>query len=284
MQLDQLWDYNDPAETEARFRALLPEAENTPAIYAELLTQIARAQGLQRLFAAAHQTLDEAYRLLTPEMKRAQARYLLERGRVFNSSGHADQAKPLFIEAWELAQAAGEDVLAVDAAHMIAIVESGHAAVEWNKTAVAYAEASPNPAARRWLGSLYNNLGWIYHGMAQYETALDYFHKALQFRQTQHDIEAVRIAQWCVARTLRSLGRIEEALAIQQVLLAEHEAAGATDAYVFEELGECLLALNRPEEARDYFAQAYPILAADPWFQANEAERLRRIRQLGESA
>src|SRR5262245_53476156 len=60
---DQLWDYDDPAASEQRFRVLLLRiAAGTPA-YLELVTQIARAQGLQRDFEAAHSTVrggDEA--------------------------------------------------------------------------------------------------------------------------------------------------------------------------------------------------------------------------------
>jgi hypothetical protein len=50
-------------------------------------------------------------------------RYLLERGRVFNSTGHRLEASPLFREAWELASAAGQDFYAASAAHMLVISE-----------------------------------------------------------------------------------------------------------------------------------------------------------------
>jgi len=43
---DSLWDFAQPAETETKFRALLPEIESNPSEHAQLLTQIARAQGL----------------------------------------------------------------------------------------------------------------------------------------------------------------------------------------------------------------------------------------------
>ena len=54
---DALWDYEQPAKTEVAFRALLSQAEasGNPSYYIELLTQIARTQGLQRDFAAAAQ-------------------------------------------------------------------------------------------------------------------------------------------------------------------------------------------------------------------------------------
>ena len=53
---DSLWDYAQPDQTEIKFRAILLQIpEDDPALL-ELLTQIARAQGLQHKFEKAHQT------------------------------------------------------------------------------------------------------------------------------------------------------------------------------------------------------------------------------------
>ena len=70
-----------------------------------------------------------------------------------------------------------------------------------------------------------------------------------------------------------------EALEIQKRLLAEAQAAGQPDGYIFEEMGECLIALHRPAEARPYFAVAYEMLSKDPWLTRDEPERLERIRK-----
>lgn len=104
---DSLWDYDHPAETGQKFRALLDTAKESgdTSYYAQLLTQIARTQGLQRKFGDAHRTLDEVQSLLKGNLVRGRAhiRCLLERGRAFNSSKHPDQARPLLLEAWEMA-------------------------------------------------------------------------------------------------------------------------------------------------------------------------------------
>ena len=76
---DALWDYDRPAETETRFRDLLPAAERNPDVKMQLLTQIARAQGLQRRFEDAHATLEEVETGLPPGALRPRIRYLLER-------------------------------------------------------------------------------------------------------------------------------------------------------------------------------------------------------------
>ncbi|MBD3162635.1 MAG: hypothetical protein GF346_09720, partial [Candidatus Eisenbacteria bacterium] len=64
-EFDKLWDYNDPATTEERFRDLLPQAYEggDTSLLVQLLTQVARAQGLQRKFDDAHATLDRAQEL-----------------------------------------------------------------------------------------------------------------------------------------------------------------------------------------------------------------------------
>jgi tetratricopeptide (TPR) repeat protein len=280
---DRLWDYDHPDSTEQRFREILPaaRASQDAGYLVQLLTQLARCQGLQRRFPEAHATLDEAEAHLRADLVRARVRYLLERGRVYNSSGDPDQARPLFQDGWDLARFGSEDALAVDAAHMLAIVDSGSAAIEWNRRAMSLAESSSDPKARKWLGSLYNNLGWTYHDQGDYAVALDLFEKAYDLRVEQKQPKETRIARWCVARTLRSLGRTDEALRIQQELAKEWEAAGEEDGYVFEELGECLLALGRQEEARPDFARAYELLSKDPWLQEKEGPRLRRLAELG---
>ncbi len=91
----------------------------------------------------------------------------------------------------------------------------------------------------------------------------------------------MRIATWCVARTLRSLSRVEEALSKQLALKAEFESTGETDGYVFEEIGECLFALKREDEARPYFAEAYEVLSQDDRLVEQEPDRIARLKKLG---
>lgn len=280
-RLLDLWDFNDPAASEARFveAESLGRSQGEEAYAWEARTQVARALGLQRRFEEALAALDEVqpHLDLSPKVK---IRYLLERGRVLNSSGSPEEAAHPFQEAFEVAQAAGEEFFAVDAAHMMGIVTSGDDSIDWNLKALEMARAAQDPAARNWRGSLLNNLGWTYHGQSRYDEALALFEEALAFRIEQGKPDPVRIAKWCVARCKRSLGRIEEALAEQRALSLEAEAAGQPDGYGQEEIAECLLTLCRAEEAKPYFARAHELLSADPWFVANEKERLARMEGL----
>jgi tetratricopeptide (TPR) repeat protein len=284
VDFDSLWNFNAPDSTEAAFRAIVPAARSggDRDYLAQLLTQIARAEGLQMKFDAAGKTLDEAEALITDGMEVARVRLLLERGRVMNSSKQREKALPFFERAWDLARSVRAEGYAVDAAHMLGIVSPGDSGIAWNRKAIEAAEGSKDPKARKWLGSLYNNLGWSYHGREEYATALELFQKALAARNEAGRQGEVLIARWCVARALRSLGRSEEALAIQRSLLGDHRAAGTQDGYVEEELAECLLSLDRAEEAQPHFAAAFETLSRDPWLVRDETERLERLRRLGE--
>lgn len=274
---DSLWDYSDPEATAIKFGELLPaaEASGDKSYYAQLLTQLARTQSLQRKFDEAHAVLDTARRAMDGQsLPVAEIRYLLERGRTFNSAGEKERAARLFEEAYQKSAAQGEDFYAIDAAHMLGIAADPQDRLSWNLKAADLAEKSDD---KGWLGSLYNNIGWTYHSQKEYTTALSYFEKLLDLRRTQQDERGAFIARWSIARTYRSLQRIDEALALQRALLEEGRPPSG---YVFEELAECLA--QRNEDAREYFRKAYDILSKDPWLQAEEAPRLQRLKDLSE--
>ena len=280
-EFDSLWDYSHPDQTEEKFREILFQiSENDPA-YLELLTQIARAQGLQRKFDRAHQTLAQVEKRLSEYASRPKLRYLLERGRVYNSSGNPVHARPFFEQALNLAKQINEDFYAVDAIHMLAIVAPPDHALALNLEAIQTAEASSQEKAQNWLGSLYNNTGWAYHDLGDYATALEIFEKGEAWQRSKERVKETRIAMWTVARTLRSLNRLEEALSKQLALKAELDSTGEEDGYASEEIGECLVLLNRAEEARQYFAQAYQVLSQDEWLMEQEPNRLARLKELG---
>jgi tetratricopeptide (TPR) repeat protein len=279
-----LWDYDHPEATEARFRGLLgSKAAEEPAFRLEVETQLARTFSLRAKFEEAHRILDGVEQgLRGQDVPRVRVRYLLERGRCFNSDKAPARALPLFREAWDVARAAKLDGLAVDAAHMVAIAEADPKAQErWNREAIAYAEASPDPEAKRWLGSLLNNLAWALHDGGRPEEALALFEKGLAWHRERKTGEGEFIARYMVARCQRTLGRHEEALAGQQALLADRALAAAEpDGYVEEEIAENLLALGRKAEARPHFARAHALLAKDVWLGRNEPARLARLAEL----
>lgn len=276
---DTLIDFDDPLASEENLRELLDGAEGPYRL--EVLTQIARAQGLQGRFDAAHKTLDGVEAEVASAGPRVRVYYLLERGRAFNSADEPDKATPLFVEAFELAQGADLIGLAIDAAHMVAIAKQGTPEeLAWGLKGLALAEASDDPDARSWLGPLYNNLGWTYHDAGQFPEALDLFQKGLAVRRSQDDDDAIFLARWAVARCLRSLGRYDKALGIQEQLESETARRGEPDGFVFEEIAELHLVKGDDAAAREWFAKALPLLEEDKWLREDEPERLQRIRDI----
>src|SRR5262245_35692426 len=279
---DDWWNYGDPAATETKFRALLPKAEaaGNADYLAQLWTQIARTHSLRGNFDQAHEILDRVEKSLKADMKTARVRYLLERGRTFNSAKKPAEAKPLFLRAWDIARSEGLDGHACDAAHMVAIVETGDAILEWNRKALALAESSKDKTAIRWVGALCQNIGWTLHQQGKYDEAMRFFDKGLAWWTERKKDGQVRIFRWFKARTLRSMGKPEEALSAQRALLDAYKEAGDEDGFVHEEIAECLTALKKPDEAKPHFAKAYALLEKDPELVA-DPKRLERLRTLG---
>lgn len=282
---DKLWDYGNPAETEKKFREIRRQMaegkwQKENSYLLELETQIARTLGLQMKFEEAHKVLDEVMKKIEPTQYTVRVRYMLERGRAYNSSGEKEKAKEIFESCYHQAKKYKLDEYAVDAAHMMGIVEKGNESLKWNEIAIKDAEESKDEKAKRWLGSLLNNTGWTYHDMKEYERALTLFEKALEFRKEQKKDSEIRIMKWCVARCLRSMNKIDESLKMQRELLKEFEEVKKEDGFVYEEIGECLLMLGKENESKTYFKKAYEHLSKDIWLQKNEMERLARLERL----
>jgi tetratricopeptide (TPR) repeat protein len=262
MDIRSLWDFDDLAASEARFRRLLADAQGDDAL--SLRTQIARTHSLRRQFAEAHAELDAMLPALDAAGAEPRVRHLLERGRTLRSAGERQHALPLFAQAVDRARAARLDELMVDAMHMRALVEPDTAdQLAWNDRALAAALASDEPNARAWEGSLANNIGMSLHGVGRFDEALASFRQALAARERDGKPRQVRIAQWMVAWTLRAMKRHPEALALQQRLEQEWAAAGEVDGWVYAELGENLALLGREAEAGPWFSRAIDALAND---------------------
>jgi tetratricopeptide (TPR) repeat protein len=209
---------------------------------AEVVTQLARVEALRGDFERCERLLEEAEGLAGSNDV-AKMRIDLERGRKLRSSGDGPAALPLFEAAFERAGACGQWFLAGDAAHMAAIADD-RVAVEWTERGLDLAAAEPDAAY--WAGPLLNNLGWHYFGRGEYESALKEFERALAARERDPDRPAeIEIARYCVGRTLRALGRADEAAPLVEQCVANSEP----DVYFHEELAEIYGALGRDEEA-----------------------------------
>jgi tetratricopeptide (TPR) repeat protein len=185
-RLRPLWDFDDLDASERRFREQL-RLETTDAGRAEVLTQLARVEGLRGSFEACAKLLDEAEPLAGNDAA-ANIRCELERGRMYRSSGDPEAAFPLFKDAFARAVEADERYLAGDAAHMCAIsVDDLALQEEWTQRGLD--EGEPY-----WAGPLYNNLGVAYSEAGDRERALELFEVALEARL--RDPENPQAIEW----------------------------------------------------------------------------------------
>lgn len=175
-RLRPLWDFDDFDASERRLREQL-ECEADDAGRAEVLTQLARVEGLRDAFDAGDRLLDEAAELGAGSPVVA-VRVLLERGRLRNSGGEPDRALPLFEAAYEGALAAGQGFIAGDAAHMAAIAGDTPG---WTRRGLDLAERDPDAAY--WAGTLFNNLGWWHQQRGEHDEAVAAFEQALAARE-----------------------------------------------------------------------------------------------------
>ncbi|HEX5825913.1 MAG TPA: tetratricopeptide repeat protein [Candidatus Limnocylindrales bacterium] len=258
-----LWDFNDPAGSEARFRQALSAAHGDDALV--LRTQLARAIGLRGEPGLARAELEAIRPLVERAGAEALARWHLELGRTWVSAvtAPADRtpdavaaAATAYGRAFGIARDAGLDGLAIDAVHMQAIVASEPAEqLAWNERGLALSLASSDPAARRWEASLRNNAGMALHELGRHEEALASFRAALALRERMGDAGNTAVARWMVAWELRTLGQTDEALEIQLGLERELDAAGTPDPFVFRELAALYRERGDEQRAARYDAR-----------------------------
>jgi tetratricopeptide (TPR) repeat protein len=276
-RLRPLWDFDDLDATEERLRAQL-EIETLDDGRAEVLTQLARIEGLRGELERADALADEAAPLA--ESAVARARLALERGRIRRSSGNREAARPLFESAYAGALEAQQYFMAADAAHMVALVMPDHPGViKWTQRGLELAET--HSTAAYWAGPLLNNLGWELYEADDFEGALDAFERALAVREQEPDKSGpIEIARYSVGKTLRALGRSDEAVPLLERAVAWATEQGAPDGWFHEELAEEYAASGRPDDAKKQALLAIPLLEHDDPSLADDGERASRLRAL----
>jgi len=269
-RLRSLWDFDDLDGTEQRLDEQLDREGSEPG-RAEVLTQLARVEGLRGNVAASEGLLQQA-EALAGSSDVARARIDLERGRALRSSGDVAASLPLFESAFASASAARAEFIAVDAAHMAALAAGDpDGFIAWTQRGIDLAQSS---GVFYWLGPLYNNLGWEQYEAGEFAAALSSFERALEARKEEPEKPAeIEIARYAVGKTLRALGRPDGAAA----LLEQCTENGEPDSYFHEELAENYALLGRSADARQQAKVALSLLGD------GEAERASRLRMLARS-
>lgn len=255
VDLDALWDFARPDVSERRLRDALARAAGDDALV--LRTQIARTHSLRGQFEAAQRELDALEPLLAGAGAAPRVHAWLERGRTLRSAGRAAEAEPLFQRAFDLADRERLEFLAADALHMLALVQmTPEARIAVGRRVVAYAQNAQDPRARRWDAAALNNIGVTLNQAGRHAEALPVLREALAAYQRAGRPHNVRLARWMVAHTLRQLGQLDEALAMQRALEADWAAAGGADPHVFDEIAAIHAARGDVDRAAHYRALA----------------------------
>lgn len=243
--IDRLWDFADPAGSEARFRAAADDPATPDHLQAILATQLARAIGIQGRIDEALELLDaievgagvevgaetgvevvaeaaaagEAGTRAGASAERAEvaSRIDLERGRVLAAAARREEAVAALTRGVREGVAAGSTFLVLDGLHMLALHDVGHEA-EWVEQGLEVLAGERDPRVLRWSVALHHNLGWTLHDTAQPQAALEQFELAVAAADRFGTHEQQHVTRWSVGRALRSLGRTDEALALQRQL------------------------------------------------------------------
>ncbi|MGO4691837.1 tetratricopeptide repeat protein [Glaciibacter sp. 2TAF33] len=171
--------------------------------------------------------------------ERLLARIALERGRLRVNAERPAEGVPLFTLAARHAAAAGSQFLALDALHMLALADEGQEE-EWAADGLDLLDTVTDDRTRRWGVALHNNLAWHLHDSGRPDQAITHFERALAAADAVGTADQRFIGRWALGRCLRTLGRTDEARAIQQVLAEERP----DDEFVRAELA----ALSTPVE------------------------------------
>jgi tetratricopeptide (TPR) repeat protein len=284
--IDGFWQSESLEESESQILSKLPPnwATEWTSQSVELLTQLARVQGLRGNLPMARATLDQARQMIATSTKdldpKVEVRWLLEQGRMLCLGMSPVKAQDMFDQAWTQANKKGLTFFAIDAALMQSTIRPPKFQNEWLLKAFALAESSTDPQARLWLSQLLFLQGWHAFDFRQFEKALEFFDKAMAQPRPLEEPWKVMAFQWSRARTMRALGQVEQALAIQQTLLNDMSLKGNISGHVYLEIAECQQMMKQTEQAKSNFELAYADLSVDGWYADNRADELSRMKYL----
>jgi tetratricopeptide (TPR) repeat protein len=127
----------------------------------------------------------------------------------------------------------------------------------WTERGIELAEAEEG--ARYWIGPLLNNLGWEHYEAGEF---------------------AVALARYAVGKTLRALGRADEAIRQLEQAVEWADDHGAPDGWFHEELALAYESAGRTDDARSQAHRAIPLLERDDPSFGGHQERRERVDAL----
>jgi tetratricopeptide (TPR) repeat protein len=284
--VDGYWASHDLIKTEAAIRQALPSDLNGPwnSVALSAITQLVRVLNLQGKSSEAKEMLDLARKQVQyaePQTRmRTEIRLLLEEGRHFCMAMMPAKAQGPFSRAWKMASDSGEVFLTIESAVMLSVSQPPKYQNEWLQRALDLAAKTDDEQAKLWLAQLHLMDGWHAFDFRRFEDALRAFQLALARPRGHGEMTDVILIKWCIARCLRALGRVAEALEMQRELYAKLNSVPEVNGYVFLEIAECLQLLQNTEEAKTFFELAYKELSLNGWYSDNKSMELGRMQEL----
>jgi len=152
---------------------------------------------------------------------------------------------------------------AIDAANMVSITAKIEDRVEWGLKGIAAAE---DGELENWLAPLWNNLGWTYDDLGQYDKSIEALMKAREYHYKNGKEMPMLIADWSVGHAYRMNGQLDSALTwingvFEKASKFYEDNPQPENAewvgFSHRELGEIAMAQVDETTALDHFKQAY---------------------------
>ncbi|MFQ5868551.1 MAG: tetratricopeptide repeat protein [Candidatus Zixiibacteriota bacterium] len=238
------------------------EKEGAEVVHVEALSQVARGYLAQDKKEEGRPWLQKAKALASPRQPEGWSRYLGVRGRFEWKDDELKAATVTFKEMYDYCLKNELHTRAVDAAHMVAITAGHEEQIVWARKGIEAVEAGNIDG---WLGPLWNNLGWTYDEMGQFQESLEALTKAREYHYKVGDEHAKLVADWSVGHAYRKLGELDAALEWLRPVLARAEKRYAADrnpdtaewvGHSCKELGEIAVAQGKLEEGLKYLERA----------------------------
>lgn len=237
------------------------QANNDNEATIQALSQVARCYLIQGKKEDGRIWLQQAEEIADVSQPAGWSRFLGVRGRFEWKDDKLETATDTFIQMYDYCMQYELHDRAVDAAHMVAITAKADQQIEWAYKGIAAAEAGD---LDKWLGPLWNNLGWTYDELGRYKESLEALIKARFYHwKVSISEQAKLVADWSVGHAYRTNGDNDTALAWIQPVLAWAQRRHT---------------LNPTEDTAEWVGQAYKELAEIALTQSNPDEALINFR------
>lgn len=225
------------------------------SVLTEAVAMIGRTYLITGKLAECDLLLKRAKRTADPDSPLGWSRYLGVRGRFEWQENRLEDARQTFNEMYDYCLTKGLHERAIDATHMMAIVEDLEGQVRWGLKGIKAAEKGQ---VTQWLGPLWNNLGATYEDLENYDKALEAYKKAREYHYEHGDETNRLIADWAVGHAYRLKGDYRQARKWLEPLLQWSEQIGNHEFFGWtnRELGLMELDNGKYMRAVEYLVQA----------------------------